>query len=784
MSRSRPDLVIHSLAEPSCQEFRRCSARSPWRRALEALALLAALHVSAPVGAAPVSDAGRGASAAAAAEQEAGRHEQALAQWKEALAQADSAGDAAARARAHLGLGTSYVALGRPGPALEQLRRAEALAAASGDPRLTIGVTAAIGNAEVLAGRPEGRATLGRALAQAEQAGARDLAARVGNDLASVLAGSGERQRAIELYRSALAGARAAGDDALTAQVAVNLARALQAVGRAQEAASPLALAQEAARRLPPSHTKSSVLISAARLQTAAKAGSGRARAAADLDEAIASARATGDARMLSYALGYRAELEAAAGRSGDALALSRDAAHYAQLAGAPEALYRWQWQTARLLRDQGDANGAITAYRLAVASMEAVRRDLPTAGAGGGFREQAGPLYLELVDALLKRSGRSGDATAAQADLGEARLTLEQLKSAELEDYFRDDCVAALKSKTRGIDSLDGQTAAIYPIVLPDRLAVLLSLPDGLRLYTTPVRSAKLAQEVHALRSGFEKRTTREFMPHARQVYDWLVRPLRGDLEGAGIATLVFVPDGVLRTIPLAALHDGSDFLVARYAVATSPGLTLTDPRPLRDAKPRMLVGALTESVQGFPPLPAVADEVAALDAIFGGTVLADAQFNAAGFERAIERRPYSIVHVASHGEFGSTVGDTFVLTHDSRITLDQLEAQLGSTAYRDQPVELLALSACQTASGDDRAALGLGGVAVKAGARSALATLWSVSDRASTILVSAFYERLQKDGMSKAQALRAAQQVLLADKRYRHPAYWAPFLLIGNWL
>ena len=164
--------------------------------------------------------------------------------------------------------------------------------------------------------------------------------------------------------------------------------------------------------------------------------------------------------------------------------------------------------------------------------------------------------------------------------------------------------------------------------------------------------------------------------------------------------------------------------------------------------------------------------------------TVLVDNQFDSLGFGRAIERRPYSIVHMASHGEFGSSAKDTFILTHDSRITLDQLEAQLGGTAYRQQPVELLALSACQTASGDDRAALGLGGVAVKAGARSALATLWSVSDRASTLLVGEFYQRLQDPNVNKAQALQAAQRRLLADARYRHPAYWSPFLLIGNWL
>jgi len=138
----------------------------------------------------------------------------------------------------------------------------------------------------------------------------------------------------------------------------------------------------------------------------------------------------------------------------------------------------------------------------------------------------------------------------------------------------------------------------------------------------------------------------------------------------------------------------------------------------------------------------------------------------------------------MASHGDFGRSADDTFILTHDGRITLDQLEVQLGGTAYRKQPVELLVLSACQTAAGDDRAALGLGGVAVKAGAQSALGALWSVSDRASAQLIGEFYRRLQEPSTNKAEALQAAQRRLLADDRYRHPAYWAPFLLIGNWL
>jgi CHAT domain-containing protein len=297
-------------------------------------------------------------------------------------------------------------------------------------------------------------------------------------------------------------------------------------------------------------------------------------------------------------------------------------------------------------------------------------------------------------------------------------------------------------------------------------------------------VSAGELAREARALRAALEKRTTREYLRPARTVYDWLVRPLHDDLRGAGVTTLVFVPDGVLRTVPLAALHDGQDFLATRYAVATSPGLRLTDTRAPAGKKPRILIGGLTESVQGFPPLPSVADEVATLDTLYDGTILMDGRFDARGFRRAMDSRPYSIVHMASHGDFGGSADDTFILTHDSRITLDQLEVQLGGTAYRKQPVELLVLSACQTAAGDDRAALGLGGIAVKAGAQSALGALWSVSDRASAQLIGEFYRRLQEPGVNKAEALQAAQRRLLADDRYRHPAYWAPFLLIGNWL
>jgi CHAT domain-containing protein len=689
-----------------------------------------------------------------------------------------------AEAQALLGVADAYLALGRPAPALERVEKARALAARTDDAALAAQIAGAQGSAEVLAGRTkEGRATLERALTLAEQAGRPEQAARIGNDLGNLLAGQGQHAQAERLYRRALEQARAAGDTEQTALVAVNAARALRDAGREREAAPLLALAEESAGRLGPSPTRTAVLISVARLQAGSKAKGARERALANLAAAAESARATGDERMLSYALGYRAELESAGGRPAAALADSRDAAHRAQLAAAPESLYRWQWQTARLLRSQGDEDGAVAAYRLAIGSLESVRRDLAAAERAGTLRDRSAPLFAELVDLLVTRASRASGA-AAQAELEAIRDLLERLKAAELEEYFRDDCVASLRAKTRGIDRLAPGTAALYPVVLPDQLVLLLKLPDGLRLHTTRVSADELAREARALRAALEKRTTREYLRPARKVYDWLVRPLHDDLRGAGVTTLVFVPDGVLRTVPLAALHDGQEFLATRYAVATSPGLTLTDTRPPPGTKPRILVGGLTESVQGFPPLPSVADEVAALDTLYDGTILMDGRFDARGFRRAMDSRPYSIVHMASHGDFGGSAEDTFILTHDGRITLDQLEVQLGGTAYRKQPVELLVLSACQTAAGDDRAALGLGGIAVKAGAQSALGALWSVSDRASAQLIGEFYRYLQEPGVNKAEALQAAQRRLLADDRYRHPAYWAPFLLIGNWL
>ena len=191
-----------------------------------------------------------------------------------------------------------------------------------------------------------------------------------------------------------------------------------------------------------------------------------------------------------------------------------------------------------------------------------------------------------------------------------------------------------------------------------------------------------------------------------------------------------------------------------------------------------------VTEAVQGFPALPNVAVELEALGTLFKSKTLLNDAFRISALESELRREPFTVLHIASHGEFSSDVKRTFLLTFDDKLTIDRLDQLIGLLKFRNEPLELLTLSACDTAAGDDRAALGLAGVAIKAGARSAVASLWNISDEVSSQLVADFYGELKDTAISRANALRRAQLKVLSNPRFDHPGFWSPFLLINNWL
>lgn len=153
---------------------------------------------------------------------------------------------------------------------------------------------------------------------------------------------------------------------------------------------------------------------------------------------------------------------------------------------------------------------------------------------------------------------------------------------------------------------------------------------------------------------------------------------------------------------------------------------------------------------------------------------------------EQELLQNPYSIVHLATHGKFGVDAESTFLLAFDDHITIDGMDQLLRSRRYAGssrQPLELLVLSACQTAAGDNRSALGIAGVAVRAGAKTALASLWFINDEATVTLITTFYQQLQNPNITKAQALQTAQKEAIQSQFYSHPGVWSPFILIGTW-
>lgn len=708
--------------------------------------------------------------------------------WSEAVRVCWQIGAPDIEAQALSRRGEAYRMEGYFRDANSDLQAALAKAEASGDQALIAATSGALGNLAFMSHRS--------AVAEPLLKRSRDLANRLHdpgilaaseNDLGNLYAATKRPTEAASAYAEAIRNAESARDEPLAATAEINAARLALGRGDTAHAAPLLSRAVDRLEQSPPSYGRGMALISAGSA-VFEYPGKPTPEAEAIAYRAFQLAAQTADTlhnpTLSSLAQGSLGRLYERAGRDKEAVQLTGQALFAAQQASSPDLGFRWEWQRGRLARAEGRSDAAIASYRQAVEQLQSIRQDIPVEYRSGrsSYRATFGPLYLEFTDLLLRRA--AADPRNAAALIREARNTIESLKETELQDYFRDSCVTSFEAKQRSIETVALDTAVLYPISLPDRLEMLVSFRQEQQQFTVHVPEAQLREEVRRFRELLEKRTTNEYLVPARQLYDQIIRPIEPALIAHQVDTLVVVPDEVLRIVPFAAFYDGTGFLVDRYATAIAPSLKLVEPKPLTSGTGTALVLGISQSVQGYVDLPNVKQEVASVHAIEGGDVLLNDSFTRSRFASDLKSARYNVVHIASHGQFGTDPSQSFVLAFDGPLTMDDLEADIKYGPSRASPLELLILSACETASGDDRAALGLAGVALKAGARSALATLWYINDVASGELVSDFYKALQPGHLSRAQALRAAQKALAADPRFAHPAYWAPFLLIGNWL
>jgi CHAT domain-containing protein len=403
------------------------------------------------------------------------------------------------------------------------------------------------------------------------------------------------------------------------------------------------------------------------------------------------------------------------------------------------------------------------------------------------------------------------------QGNIPQAVLFIDILFTDELGAYIGQKTSRELKSFAdiqKRLISTAAQTgtkpAILYTFARPEQLDLVLVTPQGIPIHKS-VPAAKrpvLLQAARELRNQITeptKRRSNSYLASAKLLYKWLIAPLEQDLQTQDIDTIVFSMDNGLRSMPVAALHDGQQFLVEKYSLGLIPSVNLTDTRyqSLNEAKV-LAMGASKFVNQN--PLPAVPLEISTIvPKLWQGKSFLNEGFTLDNLKSQRKLEPFGIIHLATHGEFNpGEPSNSYIQLFDTKLQLDQLR-QLG---WNKPPVELLVLSACRTAVGDEEAELGFAGLAVQAGVKSALASLWYVSDEGTLGLMTQFYRQL-KVAPIKAQALRDAQLAMIkgkvrlgggqleatgeklplppeleeqGDRTFNHPYYWAAFTMIGS--
>jgi CHAT domain-containing protein len=489
-----------------------------------------------------------------------------------------------------------------------------------------------------------------------------------------------------------------------------------------------------------------------------------------------------------------------------------------------PELLLRLERQLGILWEKQGQRQEAINAYKRAVEHLH-VRHESRTISQS--FRNMEENVYFELADLHLQQARKASNAQEQQEQQEQLKVAIdhiESFKAAELRNYFQDECVTKLKEEQDIIEvkeflSSHPKTAVFYPIMLQNRVELLLVFHDGIRQFETSIMVEDLKEYAEELRQkleAFYNYGPEAYRPYAKMLYEGLIEPVNEVLQKEGIDTLMIISHDVLLTIPFATLsyqdeEQNKKYLIEDYALVITPGWKLTVPKTnsrFSNNSQTLLTGLWKEVVdEEFPALLLTEQELEKISNIFiENKKLIDKDFTLSNLKEHLQNRHYSLIHMSTHGNFDADPNQTFLLSYDPiRLTMNDLESIVRLTEFRQQPIELLTLSACWTARGSKQAALGLSGTTVKAGVRNVLGTLWPIVEkqkRSSDIgkleekellitleIMEKFYNILAEEkDLSKAQVLQETQRWWLDEhklkERTSNPFFWAPFVLIGNGL
>ena len=502
-------------------------------------------------------------------------------------------------------------------------------------------------------------------------------------------------------------------------------------------------------RSLPPSSSKARLLIEMADYTTKDKVTT--------LKAAIATAEAEEDYATLSWAWGALGAWALEQGQTVVALEQTKQALLAAERIFATDIIYRWQWQLGRIYRVLGQKELAALQYEQALSSLFLMKEDLLIAirNKQVDFDEQIEPIYRQYLQLLLEKS-----------DEPKAWLVAELLAKAELESYFGDDCFDLKESRP-----LPSNVAVIRSIMVADNLYLMLKLPsEEIKVFPIKIALQDLNNSLEQWRYQLEFPKDNSYRLIGRQLYELLIQPLVPDL--ARIDHLVFINDGLLRTVPMAALYNGQQHLIEQYSIsyAVSSDLAISQ----SSNHYQLLAFGLSAPPAPAPALPTVKRELLAIQQILRGNFMENKDFTLSNLDRELAK-DYSLLHLATHSSFGGSKESTYLQAYDRNISLLELEQIL----LEDKSVlQLLVLSGCETALGEQDALLGLAGIGIRTGVANTIGSVWAVNSDSTADLFVDFYQNYTHQKMISSEALRLAQIQFI--ERKLHPYYWSGFMNI----
>ena len=514
---------------------------------------------------------------------------------------------------------------------------------------------------------------------------------------------------------------------------------------------------------LPNSQRKTQALIELAKLQQ---------NDVTTLNLALEIAEKIGHLRTQSLALGHLGSFYEQKQNYHKALELSYQARQVAKQAHATDILYQWDWQVGRILSHLNKDEDAQFAYQHSINSLQLIRNQISATGNSKSqidFQLKVEPVYRELMKLLLKKN--YGDSLKQTLEIKQL------LQLSELENFFGEDCII-VRENVLPINSASNNTAIIHTIILNQNTYLILKLPNGkLKKFLLPISSTKIAQLIEQWRYDLENQENERYLQLSQQLYQLLIEIIEPDLATTNTQKLIFVNDGILRNVPMAALHNGKQFLIEKYAISNSLGFDLQF-KDSTTSKVNILAFGLASGTSNLPALPHVNQEINKMKTTFNSRIFLNEEFNLKNLRKQTENEKYNVIHIATHGKFSGTAEQTYLQAYQQKINLKEFEQILNQREI-DSKIDLLTLTACDTAVGNNRAVLGLAGVAIRANIDNVLGTLWSISDTEIVALISNFYRYWLENDLSKSHALRSAQIDMIENPNF-HPAIWSSLILI----